>query len=320
MAVKNELLALLEASRGKVISGQELAQRLGVSRAAVWKAATALRAQGVAVSAAPGSGYSLLPESDFLSQEAAETYFAPPKAPVRVLQEASSTNLLAKQWAIEGAPHGSVVVAERQTQGRGRLGRSFASPPGGLYLSVVLRPQRAVGNPVLITAAAAVAVCRAVQALCGIELSIKWVNDLFLKGKKCCGILTEAGTGFENGSIEYIVVGIGINYRTRPEEFAPEIRQIATALYPGGAAQLPRLQLAAAIYENLLGAFERLESKEFLPEYRARSLALGREVTVLAQPPYTATALAIDDEARLVVKKQSGETAVLSAGEISIRL
>lgn len=320
VSTKSKLLALLEANRGEVVSGEDIAARLGVSRAAVWKAAQALRQQGLEVESAPGSGYRLLPESDLLSREAVAAWLGREDLPLRVLPQAASTNLVAKQWAMEGAPHGALVVAQQQGAGRGRRGRAFASPPGGVYMSVVLRPAEGSAAPVLITAAAAVAACRAVESLCGLELGIKWVNDLFYQGKKCCGILCEAGTDMQTGGIEYVVVGIGINYRTKLADYSAPLRDIVTSLYPQGGAPAPRARLVAQVYQNLLALFTQLPGKGFLPEYKARSIVLGRPVTVLAEPPYEALAVDIDDEARLVVQRPDGVLVPLSSGEISIKI
>lgn len=320
MSTKSELLALLEKQRGNLVSGQELAQTLGLSRAAVGKAAAALRSQNIPVQAVPGGGYRLLPQSDVLTPETLRAYLPNAATPLNVVEETDSTNILAKQWAIQGAPHGSMVLANNQTKGKGRRGRSFASPPGGMYLSIVLRPGPAHANPVLVTAAAAVAACRAVQNLCGLQLQIKWVNDLFYGNKKCCGILCEAGTNMETGTMDYVVVGIGINHRTKQQDFPPELQEIAASLYPDGEALVPRAQLAAGVHTQLMQLFDVLDEKTFLPEYRQRSLVLGRDVTVLATPPYTAKAIAIDDDAHLVVQLQNGGQTTLAAGEISVNL
>lgn len=326
MSTKSELLALLEKQGDAHLSGEEAAARLHVSRAAVWKAVKALRGGGLQVESVPGLGYRLAPGSDVLSADAVAACMPENAPPVRVLEEVDSTNLEAKRWAIDGAPHGAMVVAAAQTAGRGRLGRSFSSPPGGLYLSVVLRPsgQMPASQVVLITPAAAVAACRAVQQLCGVSLGIKWVNDLYIEKKKCCGILTEASTGFENGAIEYLVTGIGINYTTPQSAFPPEVAPVATALFPADGAHrvppVPRARLAAAVHTQLLQAFEKLAQKAFLEEYRARSIVLGKEVTVMATPPYQAKAVAIDDEARLVVENAAMDRLALAHGEISVRL
>lgn len=309
----------MEQQRGVPVSGEEVARRLGISRAAVWKAVEALRRQGAKIEAVPGSGYRLAPKSDFLTPQAVLAHL-PQAYPVRVLEETASTNLVAKQWALEGTPHGSMVLANRQTGGKGRLGRSFQSPAGGLYLSIVLRPQMHAADAVQVTAAAAVAVLRAVQSLCGLGLGIKWVNDLFYKGKKCCGILTEAGTGFEAASIEYIVVGIGLNFTTDPQDFLPELREITASLFPQGGAPCTRGQLAAAIHTGLLALFAALPQKTYLEDYRQHSLVLGRQVTVLANSPYEATATGITDDGQLVVQTAGGGRQVLSSGEISVKI
>ncbi len=320
MDTKNKLLYLLEKNKGSVISGEKAAGELLVSRAAVWKAAQALREEGVEIVSEAGSGYSLHTVNDVLLEGALRAYLPQEEISLQVLKETPSTNGVAKAWAIEGAPHGSMVVAEKQTAGRGRLGRGFESPPGGIYMSIILRPQAGWSESVLITAAAAVAVCRQVEKLCNIQLGIKWVNDLFFGSKKCCGILTEAGTNFENGAIDYIVVGIGLNYTTPADFFTKEGDGVAASLYPSGNAPVGRTELIGNIYKELISLFEVLGKKDFLQEYSRRSIVLGKEVTVMANPPYTAKALAINEEANLLVETTQGEQKWLSSGEISIRL
>jgi BirA family biotin operon repressor/biotin-[acetyl-CoA-carboxylase] ligase len=315
---QNSLLSLLEQNRGGCVSGQKAADTLGVSRAAIWKAAQALRRQGHLVEGQPGGGYRLAAQSDVLSAEAIRPQLHAPGCEVRVLGETASTNLEAKRWALSGAGHGAMVLAETQTAGRGRLGRAFESPPGGLYLSIVLRPSAGFGPAGLVTSAAGVAVCRSVQALFGLSLQIKWVNDLFLNGKKCCGILTEAATGVESGDIEFLVVGIGINYTTPPSAYTGPGRGIAVSLFPTGNAPTPRSRLAADIHTRLLGLFELLPKRDFLNEYRARSLVLGQKVTVMAEEPYSARAVAIDDDAQLVAELPDGARRTLAYGEIGI--
>ena len=229
---RQALLQALSAAEGAYISGQQLAQQLGVSRAAVHKAAAALTAQGYALEAASRRGYRLLGGDPFCTEAV-----GPYPAPVQLYDTLESTNRTAKLLALEGAAHGTLVLAGGQTAGRGRLGRSFASPAGkGVYCSVVLRPPLPAANAQTATIGAAVAVCRAVQMLCGLELAIKWVNDLYYKGKKVCGILTEAGTDLESGQLEWLVVGIGLNLTATAEDFPPELAAKAGSLYPGGPA------------------------------------------------------------------------------------
>ncbi len=245
--------------------------------------------------------------------------------PAELLAETGSTNEELKLRMQRGAAHGALLLAERQTGGRGRLGRAFASPPGGLYMSMGLRcekdPALQAGLP-LLTAAAAVAVCEAVQVLCGLSLSIKWVNDLFWQGRKCCGILAEGVPG-PGGDIAAVVVGIGLNYTTPDDAFPPELAGIAGALFPGRSADVdaglpPPEQLAADIHARLLDYAAGLQSRSFLLEYRRRNLLPGRAVIVLATPPYEALAVGIDDDARLVVRTPAGAQTALAAGEVAL--
>lgn len=245
---------------------------------------------------------------------------------VKVLQETDSTNRVAREWLAAGASHGAMVLAERQSAGRGRLGKGFASPSGGLYMSLGLRcgPEESASLP-LLTAAAAVAVCGAVASRCGVELGIKWVNDLYLDGKKCCGILAEATVSAVEAvsgaaGIEAVVVGIGINYTTPLAAFPAELADTVTSLFPGGPPPVSARELAEDIRRRLLAVFPRLGEREFLPEYRRRNIVPGRAVTVLADPPWTGEALAIDEEARLVVRAPDGTKKSLAAGEIRVTI
>ena len=200
-ATKQALLAALSAAQGECISGQQLAQQLGVSRAAVHKAAAALAAQGYALEAAPRRGYRLAGGDPFCAEAVGEY-----DAPIYLYDKLESSNRTAKTLALEGTPHGTMVLTSQQTAGRGRLGRRFESPAGkGIYLSLVLRPGLPMTEAQAVTVSAAVAVCRAVKRLCGLDLGIKWVNDLYYNGKKVCGILTEAGADIESGQLEWLV-------------------------------------------------------------------------------------------------------------------
>ncbi len=319
MDTKSELLALLKHSGKEYISGEKAAEKLGISRAAVWKAVQGLQNQGLAVESVRGKGYRLTQTPDLFTKEALRLYIKDKNIPIMVLDEVNSTNTEAKKWALDGAPHGAVIVSKKQTGGRGRLGRTFESPPGGLYISVILRlPNKTSAG--LITSAAAVAVRRAVADTCRIALDIKWVNDLYLNGKKCCGILSEAGTGVETGEIEYIVVGIGLNYTTAMDAFPKDVANIVTSLYPDSDAQVPRMELVGTIYNHLISLCEGLPSTDFLDEYRAANFVLGKKVNVMSGSPYEAQAIEIDDEAGLVVEKGDGTKCTLSYGEISIKL
>jgi len=227
-----------------------------------------------------------------------------------------------RESARQGAPEGAVLAAERQTAGKGRLDRVFHSPAGhGAYFSLLLRPRYKAGDAALITPAAAVAAARAIEAVTGVNVGIKWVNDLLLSGKKVCGILTEAVFGARNGSIESAILGIGINI-TLPEAGYPgELGNLATALIDRhDGAGLVRSRLIAATLDNFWEFYKNLTAREFLSEYRARSVILGRDIYVLTPDgKRSARALAIDDDCRLLVRYEDGGTTAVMSGEVSVR-
>ena len=312
-STRQALLQALSAAEGAYISGQQLAETLGVSRAAIHKAAQALTAQGYGLDSAPRRGYRLLGGDPFCA-EAVGDY----PAPIYLYDSLESSNLTAKKLALGGAPHGTLVLANRQQAGRGRLGRRFESPAGkGVYLSLLLRPSLSAADAQSVTISAAVAVARAVKALCGLELGIKWVNDLYYQGRKVCGILTEAGTDMESGQLEWLVVGIGLNLTTAPADWPPELSHIAGSLYPGGPAPVSRAALAGAIARELLILCPEFDC---LDEYRARCFVPGHWVTVCTgTETYAARAICIDDAGQLVVERENGRRTALRHGEVSIR-
>ena len=236
MTTKEQLLTLLEARQGSFVSGEELAGALSLSRAAVCKAIKALRQEGCAIEAITNRGYRLSPDSDILSAQGVKKHLNP-NFQITVSPSVDSTNTLLRSMAEQGAPEGTVVIANAQTKGRGRRGRTFYSPGNtGIYLSLLLRPVNAgPRQTVTLTAAAAVALCQAMEAVSGAEPQIKWVNDIFLNGRKVSGILSEAAFGLESGVPEYVVVGVGINVYTPEGGFPPELaeilRQWESALY-----------------------------------------------------------------------------------------
>lgn len=323
MTTKEYVLRLLEEHKGSPLSGSQIAAKLGVSRAAVWKAVQSLLDCGYPITAANNRGYCLEATSDILSRESILPYLHNPAfyPEIRVLDSVDSTNQEAKKRAHNGAPSGTVILAEQQTAGRGRLGRSFFSPAGsGIYLSVVFRLDFSIDVSLLLTSAAAVAVCRAICSVTGLEAQIKWVNDIYLDGKKICGILTEASMNFENQQLEYLVVGIGINVRTG--SFPPEVEKVATALEPHlEGRRISRSELIGAVLNELETVLKQLENQDFLEEYRERSFVLGKRISVITpQEIYPAVAQALNNQGHLIVQREdNGETAVLNTGEISIR-
>lgn len=252
-----------------------------------------------------------------LSQEILETYLPYGAVYPVVLAETDSTNAQLKRLAAEGVPEGSAVFARCQTSGRGRLGRSFASPPGGMYVSVLWRPE-ACDRLFCLTALAAVAVCRALSTVCGVETQIKWRNDLLLGGKKLCGILTELLSG-SNG-INAAVIGIGINVNT--PVFAPELHGKATSLLLETGRVTDENVLAAALLRELGAAREALRGncEAYMTEYAAACVTVGRRVLVLrGDQTRPALAIGLDDCGALRVRYDDGTEETISTGEASIR-
>ena len=321
MTVKSRLLELLEQHKGETLSGEALAGELQCTRAAVWKAVKALREEGYAIEAGTNKGYMLSRDSNRLSVEGIRLYLTRPDVYLKLYREAGSTNQLAKQAAVSGeAGHGSFVIAQQQTAGRGRRGRSFYSPEdAGLYLSVVLEPKgETLQESLLLTTAAAVAVYKAVQKVCGISLDIKWVNDLYFHGRKVCGILTEAITDFESGNIEYAIVGIGLNLYCAAVGYPEELQGIAGALYPDetSASGIDRNLLTAEIVNFLLEETAHLKLSSVYVEH---NMIPGREITIMdGSRSRHARALDICPDGCLRVEEEDGTISVLSYGEVSV--
>lgn len=324
MTTKEKLLALLEDSKGTFFSGEEIARTLQVSRAAVWKAANALREDGYTIDAVTNKGYRLSPDSDILSPQGIRRFLKPEYRDLNltVLPTVPSTNALVREQANQGCPEGCVIIACEQTAGRGRYGRQFFSPADtGVYLSLLLRPTAySPQQATCLTAAAAAAMCQAIEAVTGQHPGIKWVNDIFLHGKKVCGILTEAAVGLETGALNYMVLGAGVNLYQPTGGFPEEIQPIAGALLEHSTPEAKN-RLTGEFLNRFWEFYTHPERKEYLEDYRARSLAIGRNVTVLsAGQKVSAYAYGIDDDFRLLVRYGSGETEALSYGEIRIQL
>lgn len=324
MSVKQEVLKTLEENRGEFFSGEELAGRLKVSRAAVWKATKALETMGHEIIAVPNRGYCLAKASDVLSIEGIKTFLNKEKESlqIEVREETGSTNQDAKLAAANGAPHGSVFIANKQTAGRGRRGRNFVSMQGsGIYMSIILKPSLTASDAIYITTAASVAVYRAIKNVTKMETQIKWVNDLYYKGKKVCGILTEAVTNCETGLIESIILGIGINFNIQAEQIPSDLKDIAGALYYGDTGGVNRNQLIAEILSQVLQVCMDSDNREFLKDYRENSMVLGKEINILGlSEPKKAIAIGIDDNGGLIVEYENKMIETIHTGEVSIRL
>ena len=234
-----------------------------------------------------------------------------------------STNTLAKTMAAQGAPHGTILIADRQTGGRGRLGRSFHSPGGtGIYMSVILRPQCAPQDLMHLTCASGLALCDAVEKCAGIRACVKWPNDLVVEKKKLAGILTELGLDAATGSVSYAIVGIGINCCQSAEDFPPEIRDIATSVSMVTHRSVSRPQLAAAMLEELYKMDQILlsEKKDLMKRYRKDCLTLGKTISVIQNDvTRRGKAVDIDDDGALLVEFSPGNVEIVNSGEVSVR-
>ncbi len=239
---------------------------------------------------------------------------------ITLFDELDSTNTYLKKLARAGAAEGRVIIAQRQSAGRGRLGRSFYSDAEGLYISVLIRPHMKAENMVFVTAITAVAMARAIERTVDASAMIKWVNDIFVRGKKVCGILCESAFGADALS-EYVVIGAGVNITEPSGGFPADISAVAGALLPYGNKQELRSSLAAAFLQELFSEYARLDSRNFLDEYRRRSMVTGKSISVIS-PTLTrhGQAVAIDDDCRLVVRFDDGTTEHVSTGEISVRV
>lgn len=235
-----------------------------------------------------------------------------------VFSEIDSTNLELKRQVAGGEVNDRLIVADRQTMGRGRLGRSFESPAqSGIYMSLLL-PIEDSGSLLLITSAAAVAVCRAVKSVCDIDSLIKWVNDIFVNGKKVCGILAEAVSGCD-GKLN-VVLGIGINVATDKSRFTDNVRNVAGALYDKLPDNVTRNSLAASVVNEFMDIFVHITDRQYLNDYRQFSMVIGKNIRYRAGDEWhTGKAVDIDDNGGLVVVT-SDETVTLNTGEISVRL
>lgn len=311
MPLKTDILYELLNSND-YISGQQLAEKFGKSRAAVWKAIKGLVSDGYDIDAVTNRGYKLTENNDLISARSIKAYLT---KDIEVLYYPSidSTNNCCKRLLADGKNGVFLVTADEQTAGRGRQGKSFYSPAlTGIYFSLVIRPQTSLQNAVTATTAAAVAVCRAIERLTDKKPKIKWVNDVYLDGKKICGILTEAITNFEDGTVDSVIIGIGINIKT--VDFPNDIESAGSL-----NARVSRSRLIAGIVNELIQISED-GYRSFIDYYRSHSLVIGEKIKFIRDGKVTpATAVAIDEAGGLEVRLENGEHTILRSGEISIR-
>lgn len=324
---RETVLALLRAGEGAYLSGEELSRRLGLSRTAVWKAVDALRREGYDIEAQAGLGYRLTGTPDALTEPEIRSFLGETAVVGRELlcfDEIDSTNTYAKKIALSGAADGTVVVADCQTAGRGRMDRSFQSPRGkGIYLTALLRPSLPPDRLLPVTALAGVAVCAAVEQVCGVRPGLKWPNDPVLGSKKLCGILTELSLEGETGRVQYLVLGIGVNVLQTRADFSPDVAEMAASLAMALGRPVSRPALAAALIgelDKLYAALKGGDLSEYLAAYRRDCVNLGKTVQLLSPGGReTVTAVDIDRDFGLVVRGADGGERTVRSGEVSVR-
>ena len=319
--MRTELLTMLRETNDYV-SGQKICDTFGVSRTAVWKAVNQLRNHGYEIEAVPNKGYRLLDVPDILNQHELLSRKKTKWIGKDILcyDTIDSTNAQATRLAESGYGNGTLIIADEQTAGRGRRGRSWESPAGNsIYMSLLLKPDINPNNASMITLVAALAVARAITQITGIRAGIKWPNDIVMNGKKVCGILTEMSAQFDY--VNHIIVGIGINANT--ELFADEIQHMATSLFAESGKRINRAELIEAVWEHFEEVYEIfLETQDLqklVKEYNANLLNMHQNVKVLdPKEPFEGRAMGITPRGELMVDTWESRKLV-SSGEVSVR-
>lgn len=326
MSTKDSVLNALENSQDSFLSGEELSKKLGISRTAVWKAINALRQEGYAVEAVTNRGYLLLREQWKITEDSFKACLPAEykNIKIHIYDTLDSTNIKAKQIAAENGEDRAVIMARQQTGGRGRLGRSFFSPKEGLYMSILIKPDFDLSNSGLVTSAAAVSVAQSIEEIAHKDAGIKWVNDVYVDGKKVCGILTEGITDFETGRIEHLIIGIGIN--TTVKDFPKELLQTVGAV----EGEYSKSALAASVVSKTIDFIKQIDDPSFIKTYKEKSIVIGKNIKVYKGqykvnpddeiPGINARVLDIDSDGGLIVLYSDGTREKLISGEISIRL
>ena len=319
--MKAEILTILKDTDGYV-SGQELCERFGVSRTAVWKAMNQLKKEGYEIESVQNKGYHLVKTPDILSKNELVSIRKTKWDGTEIcyFDVTDSTNTQAKSLGEGDAPNGTLVVAGKQESGRGRRGRSFESPAGtGIFMTLLLRPEIEPQNASMLTLVSALAVAKGIEHMVDLPVQIKWPNDIVINGKKVCGILTEMSAQMDY--VNYIVIGIGINVGN--EEFPEEIKDVATSIYLESGKHINRAMLIEKIWEEFEDYYELYEKTQDLSslvkEYDSYLVNRGQKVRVLdSKEPYEGKAMGITDRGELIVDTWEARRLV-SAGEVSVR-
>lgn len=320
---KQKLLICLKKAPQQWVSGQQISHQLGITRAAIWKHIKTLKEQGHTILSAPRKGYRLEEAADLIATDdilaCLNTRIIGRKR-IICLAQTDSTNSQAKRLAVEGASEGTVVVAESQTGGRGRRGRSWFSPAGqNIYASIILRPPMAPAQTPQITLMAAVAVARALQEATGLNAKIKWPNDILIADKKIAGILTEITT--EMDAVDYVVVGLGVNVNTTAADMPPDIRSIATSVRIESGSRSSRTDLLCSLLQYFEWSYDTLQRNGFKPimaQWREMSDIIGQPVYVdVLDVRHSGIVEAVDDDGVLILKDDNGQRHRIFSGDVT---
>lgn len=326
--MRHKILQLLRSNGPAHMSGEEMASKLGVSRTSIWKNIQSLKSDGYHIESSPRLGYRLVGVPDFLhpveiSKGLEAKIIASAPELIYHFWQIDSTNTVLKSLAEGGAPEGTIVIAEEQTKGQGRLGRSWFSPAGkGISLSILLRPPLSPGDTPLFTLMTAASVVKGIKSvLPELSIGIKWPNDLLINRRKVCGILTELKA--EADLLHYLIIGIGINVNSGEENFPSELKSKATSLYlENNRAEVSRQKLTCSILQKMDDSYQRCLSEGprfILEEWKKFNITLGREITVKTmREVYTGIAVDLSSGGALILEQDNGVRRQFLAGEVTL--
>jgi len=324
MSLDARILSALRSAKNGSVAGTDLANSLGVSRAAVWARIDEMRQLGYEIEASPHHGYRLLSVPDVLHADDLISRLPEDRVigrDIRVFQETTSTNDVVEKFARDGVNEGVAVFAESQTKGRGRMGRKWMSPPGkGLWFSLLLRPKLRPTAVTQITVIAATALVRAVQKETGLQPDIKWPNDIWIKGRKVAGVLTEMSAELDH--VKHVTLGIGLDVNLEEKDLPPELRTIATSLRIETGRKLDRSQMAATLLQELEHDYQRINRGGFeavADEWEERCITVGKQVSIHLGPTVLkGRAEALDADGALLLRTQYGHLERIIGGDVTL--
>lgn len=322
--MQETILHMLREEPGRFVSGEAMCQACGVSRTAIWKHIKELQDAGYRIEAVRNKGYRLVEAPDLVTaaeiREGLTTTLLGQSIAYR--DSIDSTNSLAQHLALNGAPEGTLVIADEQTSGRGRRGRQWFSPPhSGVWMSLILRPQLPLAHAAQITLVAAVALCQALTRVTGVRAGIKWPNDILFDGRKCCGILTEMHAEFDQ--IHHLVVGIGINVNVPQEEFPDDLQKIATSLQAIKGSRISRAQVVRTVMEEFEPLYRQYVTNggfgTLRDAWKANNITLGNQIIAhTARGDLEGKAVDIDEFGVLLLEKADGTQEKIYSADIAV--